>query len=321
MCSSLFFNRLISDSTVHFLLTIVVGLIWSTSFILMKWSAESYGMLSIAGWRCAFGAAALGVAWYLDRRNRQPFRDWRGLAVLIFFSYAWPYSMQIHVVDRLNSGFTAMMISLAPIFTLIVSVPMLKVWPTRRQALGVVFGLGFMTLMFWDKFQQHPNVVDLLLAATVPLTYAIGNTWNKKRFTGVRSVPLACLAMAGTAVLLLPVSLATESIELNASFGKATLALIALAVFGTGISIALFYKIIRDRGPVYAGMVLYLVPCGGVVIGWWLGGETVTLWQIIALVGILATVAVTQLELPAKAGKHAQNPLSPDLPAACDNSE
>jgi drug/metabolite transporter (DMT)-like permease len=55
----------------------------------------------------------------------------------------------------------------------------------------------------------------------------------------------------------------------------------------------LFYWLIQKRGPLFAGMVTYLIPIGAVVLGW-LDEEKVSWIQIAALAGILITVAITQ---------------------------
>ena len=73
-----------------------------------------------------------------------------------------------------------------------------------------------------------------------------------------------------------------------------------LALFSRGLGTALFYTMIRRRGPLFAGMVSYLIPM--IVLAWsWLDHEQITLKQVIAVVGALATVAVVQKDLEREA--------------------
>ncbi|HUY93609.1 MAG TPA: hypothetical protein VMV10_33085 [Pirellulales bacterium] len=55
----------------------------------------------------------------------------------------------------------------------------------------------------------------------------------------------------------------------------------------------MFNKMVLDQGPLFAGMVTYLVPVGAMVWGW-LDEERVTLLQGVALTGIFAMVALVQ---------------------------
>ena len=49
----------------------------------------------------------------------------------------------------------------------------------------------------------------------------------------------------------------------------------------------------RDRGPLYASMVTYVVPCVALMLGW-LDGESVTTTHLVALAGILLMVWLVQ---------------------------
>ena len=67
-----------------------------------------------------------------------------------------------------------------------------------------------------------------------------------------------------------------------------------LGVVGSGLAMWMFYKMIQLRGPLFAGMVTYVVPGIAVLLGWALEGEVVTRGQIAALCGILLSVALVQ---------------------------
>jgi drug/metabolite transporter (DMT)-like permease len=55
----------------------------------------------------------------------------------------------------------------------------------------------------------------------------------------------------------------------------------------------MFYRLIQARGPLFAGMVTYLIPIGAVAWGW-ADGEPVSTRQLVALAVILAAVALVQ---------------------------
>ena len=55
------------------------------------------------------------------------------------------------------------------------SIPVLGVWPTTRQVLGVVGGLVFLSLLMLDGHFRGYSLGLLTLAISVPLSYGLAN--------------------------------------------------------------------------------------------------------------------------------------------------
>ena len=106
-------------------------------------------------------------------------------------------------------------------------------------------------------------------------------------------ITMTLVAMAGTALVMMPLGLATEPLYSGDSLLVPLVSLVTLGVVCTALGYLMFYKLVRDRGPLFAGMVTYLIPPGALLWGL-LVGETITLLQVIALAGILAMVVVVQ---------------------------
>ena len=74
--------------------------------------------------------------------------------------------------------------------------------------------------------------------------------------------------MAYTAAVITPISVAREPVLVDhQGFGIAVVAMLVLGIVGTGLTLAMFYGLIRSRGPLFAGMVTYLIPLGGILFG------------------------------------------------------
>lgn len=276
---------------------IFTSLIWGSNFILMKKAALSFGPVTIAGWRVLGAALVLGTTWWW-KEHRWPFRR-DHLAPMIFLvlvGYAWPFSVLPWVILRDGSAFVGMMIGLVPLLTILVSIPMLQVYPSRRQIAGVLGGLVCLGLIMGDGIQRAVPGVDLCVAVSIPLCYAIGNTYIRRRFHNLPPLALSCTALAGSSVLLLPLSfcLPFEHITVNEHFRLALVSLILVAIFATGVAGYLFYILIHREGPLFAGMTAYLIPLGALAWGWY-DDEQVTVLQLGAVAGILAMVALVQL--------------------------
>jgi drug/metabolite transporter (DMT)-like permease len=68
---------------------------------------------------------------------------------------------------------------------------------------------------------------------------------------------------------------------------------VVLGLVSTGLAHCLFYVLILRRGPLFAGMVAYVIPGVAMLVGW-LFGESLTLWHLLCLLGILSMVWLVQ---------------------------
>jgi drug/metabolite transporter (DMT)-like permease len=96
-------------------------------------------------------------------------------------------------------------------------------------------------------------------------------------------------------VLMLPLVAATPSrAQVPADdWPLAILSVAALGIAGTGFGAWAFTKLLQDEGPLFAGMVTYLIPTIAIVWAWF-DSERVSPKQLAALAGVLAMVAIVQ---------------------------
>ena len=288
-----------------YVLFLIVCTIWGASFILMKKAGIAMGPVSIGGWRVASGAAVLAILWWLcTNRPKVTLRELPHVAVVGLIGCTWPYAIQPYLVVSYGSGFIGMFVAFVPVLTILVSVPMLGVYPTRRQLIGVVGGLVCLVIVMADGHLRSVPPSGLLMALTVPLSYAVGNTYVKRILPSVDPLPLTIIALAVASAILLPLSAADGFLKplglaspagpvVQSDWTIAIASLLVLGVLGTGMAMFIFNRLILDHGPLFAGMVTYLVPLGAVFWGV-LDGEKITLTQLVALAGVLAMVALVQ---------------------------
>jgi drug/metabolite transporter (DMT)-like permease len=283
----------------HHLAFIFVCLVWSASFIFMKKAAVMLGPISIAGWRVFGGALVLVLLWRTLRRATPWSLRWTDalpLLGLVLVGDVYTFILQPYLIHQLNdSAFIGVMVALVPLLTIVISLPLLKVRPTRRQVTGVVGGLGFMFLLLGEGLRRDMTWLQLALAVSVPLGYAIRNVYLRRRFADQQLLTLTIAELTLAAIIMLPIGLAGEPVrEVDTEAAAWAIAcLAALAVVGTGLANFLFNWLIRQRGPLYAGMVTYLIPLGALLWGG-LDDEPITAPQVIAVVGIIAMVVLVQ---------------------------
>ncbi len=277
----------------NYLMFIYISAVWGSSFVLMKWADDSYDPLSLATYRLIGAAVTLYICrLFVKEKTTFPKKD-IGPLFLLSVSTIIPFAVQPFLITKYGSAFIGMMVVFVPLSTIIVSIPLLKRYPAKREVLGVLGGLGFSWLIVNDGMERNVTLIDFLLAFSIPLSYALGNTYTKKRLSHLKSLDLSLGIMVFSAIMLWPFATYFEEIHVNDQFNEATSYLLLLGIFGTGIPIVLFYYLINKKGPLFAGMVTYVIPIGALVWGA-ATKERITDLQIMAIAGLLLMVALVQ---------------------------
>ncbi len=280
------------------LVLVGVALIWGGSFWMIKEASAVFGPMSVSLGRLLGSVLVLGAIWRWRgmvsglKRSDLP---WLGLIAIM--GYALPFTIQPFLIGRhQESAFFGTMVCLVPLLTLLISIPLLRQKPTLRQIIGVVGGLSFFAwLLIGDGGQRKIPAGHLVLAVLVPLGYAVGNVMVKRQFSDRPALCMACVVCAVAGLIMGPLALSMESVaEVPQTQRMRAAGLIAiLGLVNTGLATWLFYSLIQRRGPLYAGMITYLIPIVAIVIGA-LDGEVISMRQKITIGGVLTMVWLTQ---------------------------
>jgi drug/metabolite transporter (DMT)-like permease len=282
---------------------LLICVTWGASFILMERATHAFGPVGVGIGRLLGGAVVLAFVWWVQRaRHRVSLSDIGRIAGVALVGTSWPFVVQPYCLGRgFGHSYFGMMVALVPLATIAVSVPMLGVWPTKRQLVGVLGGFLCMLLLLQDGAARGMSPALLALALTVPLSYALGNTYLKWQLSHVHSVPLTALVLAIAAAWLAPLEVVpgaaawlgltgpSQPHDMAMAFG----ALAVLGVVGTGVAVLLFIHLVVKEGPLFAGMVTYVVPVFALTWGA-VDGETITSRQLVAMTGVLGMVALVQ---------------------------
>jgi drug/metabolite transporter (DMT)-like permease len=274
----------------------VICLIWGSSFVLMKRAMACLSPIGVGAGRAIGGAFVLTLI-FLALRQRSTIRraDLIPLFLVVFLGFVWPHSLQPEMVARHGGAFVGMTVGFTPLMTLIVSIPILGVWPTSRQFVGVLGALACLSLLIFDYGRQAVPIRDILLTFSVPLTYSIANSVIRRSLQHLPPLELTlfCLIAAGTVMLPLSIAVGNHREPNLEQIGSSLVAVAILGIVGTGIATFLFNRLVQDEGPLFAGMTTNTVPIGAVLWGT-ADGEPISLIQIVALTGVLVMVTYVQ---------------------------
>lgn len=312
-----------------YLYFLTICLLFGSNFYLMKLAGSAYGPAAIGAGRLLGGGAVLALIWRLTTpQERTPRKLWLTIFGIALFSQAYPYALQpLLIAHGVEHSLIGMMVSFTPLAILLVSIPVLNTWPTPRQLVGVIGGLGCLMLLCGDGIERGHSLLVLAAIISVPLSYGFANAYLKKLLSDAAPLPVTTMMLLIGGVLLTPLTAGPPAAALGLAppehpedWTRATLALLYLGPIGTGLASWLWVKLVSKHGPLFAGMVTYVVP---VVALFWgaFDGEQITPQQLAAIAGVLLMVALVQFGAAKKrvapAAVVAQVPCEPTEELTC----
>jgi drug/metabolite transporter (DMT)-like permease len=230
--------------------------------------------------------------------QRLPGRDriWIHLTAMGIIHIAIPFVLVAWGSLSIDSGLAAMITSTAPLFTIILA----HLWAADdrinpAKLLGVMVAFSGMFVLLSPSFANGltASFAGVLAVLGASICYAIGNVYTHKYLRGLPSLvgPTGQLLVA-TAVLL-PISLFLERpFQMPLPTFAVLLAWIGAAVLSTALAFIVFYRLLEIASATYVGMVSYLIPIVGAVLGLVFLGEQLSSSAYIGFSIILSGVII-----------------------------
>jgi drug/metabolite transporter (DMT)-like permease len=270
------------------LMMVGAAAVWGASYMFIKVALDDFSEGAIVCIRTALGAAvllALAARW----NALAPLRGrWGWLVVLSAVQVVAPFLLITFGENHVDSQLAGILVSSAPIFTALLALGFDDAERSHGWgAVGIVVGmLGVIVLFGLDLSGSGDQIFGGLMILLASFGYAVGAMLVKHRMPGIPPVGMAGGNMAISALLTLPLFLAT--LPDHAPSFKATGALVLLGAAGTGIAFLWFYTLIAEVGPQRASIIAYIAPGFSVVYGVVLLDEAFSLAAVGGLLLILA---------------------------------
>jgi drug/metabolite transporter (DMT)-like permease len=265
-------------------------LIWATTPLAIKWSAQGTGFAFAVASRMAISltvAALMLAIWRiglpLNRRARASYLA-GGLGMFGAMTLTYWGAQYIH------SGLVSVLFGLTPLITGLLALLWLEEEAlTRAKFAGMLLGLSGLAVIFGDSHEMggaHALAGVLALLAAVTL-YSASLVWIKR--IGDDSPPLA--TTAGTLAVALPLfGLVWWSLDGRMPAAvppRAGAAIVYLGVFGSVIGFALYYYVIKHLETGKVALITLVTPVLALLLGSALNGEHVgvRVWLGAACIG------------------------------------
>lgn len=268
----------------HWFIFILLGAIWSSSFLWIKIAVAEIGPVTLVAFRVLFGLLFAGgavfiqrVAWPRDRKT------WIIFIVIGLTNIAIPFFLISWGEQAIDSAVAAILNSTVPLFTLVIAHLFLhddKM--TVQKVLGLLVGFaGVVILMSEDMHASQSSLLGQGAVILASLFYAGSAVYTRRNTPDAHGLVRGAAPLLSASVVMWIAAPIAESPFQVPHLPITWIALLWLGVLGSGLALILNYYLIHEIGPTRATMVTYVFPLGGVILGVLFLNEHLS-WQLLA---------------------------------------
>jgi drug/metabolite transporter (DMT)-like permease len=279
---------------------VFLGLIWGSNFIYMKWAVALISPEQIVLLRIFFGFLPLAfAAWHKGVINRSQARHLPHFLVMAVVATAFYYFAIVKGTALLPSGIAGVLGGSIALFTAIFSLLLLRTEKLNRlMAVGVVLGFAGIALIArpWEGSANPINLDGVFWMLTGSIILGLSYVYVRRFLAPVNLPPLALATwQVGLALLLLLLLTNFTGIgQILQDWRAAIGVVVGLGILGTGTAFLIYYFLLQELGAVAASGATYITPMVALLIGW-AAGEKVGIFEVAAVVLILAGIAMLQI--------------------------
>jgi drug/metabolite transporter (DMT)-like permease len=272
-------------ASTEWLLFAAIGLIWGSSFLLIKFGLESFHPGFITWARVGLGALALAAM----PASRRPIEmeDRRRIIQLGVLWVAIPFTLFPLAQEHINSAVTGLLNGATPLFAGLIGALWFNRAPRGPQRWGIATGfVGIALISVGSSAEGGTAFVGVLLVLVATVCYGFATNMAGSIQQKYGSVPVMARMLVVGSVLTAPFGIygLTRS---EFALGSAV-AVTILGVVGAGVAFALMATLVGRVGGPRATFITYLIPVVSLVLGAVVLAETVTVPALVGVALILA---------------------------------
>jgi drug/metabolite transporter (DMT)-like permease len=269
----------------HWIVFVLLGLIWSTSFLWIKIGVREVSPIVLVAFRMLFGAiTAILIA--TVQRVKWP-RDWRTWGI---FAILGPTSLAIPIFliswgeRTIDSAVASILNATVPLFTILIA----HFWlsddkMTFQKTLGLLVGFGGVVVLLSKDLSAsaHNSMIGQGAVILAAIFYAGSAVLARKATQHVAGLARGAAPLITATLFMWLIVPFTERPFLIPTLPLTWVAALWLGILGSGLAMLMFYYLLHEIGPTRATLVTYLFPLGGVIFGVIFLHEALS-WQLVA---------------------------------------
>ena len=277
----------------------IIYLVWGSTFLAIRVGVREVPPFLLAAIRFLVAGFVL-FAWMRAKGTVSPSgREWFSVMVLAVLFFVGDYGLVFWAERRVPSGVTAVMMATIPVFMALSEILFLKTQRlTMRLGVALLVGIGGVLVLISRSISFGDSPIDTfgaLALIVAAISWAAGSVLTRKL-----PLPSSKAMSSGAQMLAGGVFLTMTSAGLGEFHGfrvqavslKAWIALAYLIVAGSIIAFTAYVWLIHHESPTKVGTYAYVNPVVAVLLGYFLGGEALSLRTIIGTMLVLVSVVV-----------------------------
>ncbi len=277
----------------------IIYLVWGSTFLAIRIGVREVPPFLLAGMRF-FIAGIVLYAWMRIKGTPSPTRpQWGAISFLALLIFVFDYGLIFWAEKRVASGVTAVMMATIPVFMAIEEICFLRTRKvTTRLLLALMVGVGGVLVLVGPLSSAGEKTIDT--AGAVALIVAAISWSTATILTRKFSLPESKVMSAGAQMLVGGILLFLTSAGLREFNGfdprvvspGALIALLYLIVAGSIVAFTAYVWLIHHESPTKVGTYAYVNPVVAVLLGYAVGGESLSARTIAGTLLILISVVV-----------------------------
>ncbi len=277
----------------------IIYLVWGTTFLAIRVGVSEIPPFLMAAVRFLIAGGVL-YGWMIAKGEPSPTaRQWLAASCISIFIFVFDYGLLFWAERRVPSGVAAVMLAMIPVFMAISEIIFLRTQRlTVRLTLALLTGIAGVAVLMSSSLNLSGAPIDKLGAIALivaSMSWSLGSVLTRKL-----TLPTSKVMSSGAQMLAGGVFLALSAAALGEFRGfhpsavsrGAWLALAYLIVAGSIIGFTAYVWLIHHESPTKVATYAYVNPVVAVLVGYFLGGETLGLRTILGALFVLTSVVV-----------------------------
>jgi drug/metabolite transporter (DMT)-like permease len=277
----------------------IIYFVWGSTFLAIRVGVREVPPLILAAMRF-FVAGIVLYGWMIARGERSPSgREWRSATLLGLVIFVLDYGLLFWAEQRVPSGIAAVMLAMIPAFMALSEIIFLRTQTlTVRLVVALLIGIGGVAVLMSRSLNLGGAPIDKRGAAALifaSMSWSVASALTRKL-----TLPKSKVMSSGAQMLAGGVLLAVTAAGLgefrdfhpwNVS-REVWFALLYLIVAGSIVGFTAYVWLIHHESPTKVGTYAYVNPIVAVLVGYFLGGEALSLRTILGTLFVLISVVV-----------------------------
>lgn len=277
----------------------IIYFVWGSTFLAIRIGVQEVPPFLLAGMRFSIAGLVL-YGWTLARGEQSPSgRQWASVSLLAILIFVLDYGLLFWAEQRVPSGIAAVMLATIPVFMALSEIIFLRTQKlTVRLALALLIGIGGVAVLMSGSLNlggEPINMAGAMALIVAAMSWSVASALTRKLPLPASKVMSSGAQMLAGGVLLALTALALgefRNFDPGTVSRGAWLSLLYLIVAGSIVAFTAYVWLIHHESPTKVGTYAYVNPVVAVLLGYFLGGESLDLRTILGTLFVLISVVV-----------------------------